>query len=154
LRDGEQPLRKKGRGRMIHVSDFINEESGRLVLHGDNGDIVKDARKIIYPGANGDAWWDNEQLLTQIRNAIEIFETMHPGCQALFIFDQSSAHASLPPDALRAFDMNKSDGGKQHKQCDTVIPQSNPTIACRGQTQKMTTPSGEAKGLKTVLEVL
>jgi len=50
--------------------------------------------------------------MDQIRSAIEIFETAHPDCQALFIFDQSSAHASLPPDALKAFEMNKSDGGK------------------------------------------
>ena len=52
----------------------------------------------------------------QIKSAIEIFEVAHPGCQALFIFDQSSAHASLPLDALQAFDMNKSNGGKQCKQ--------------------------------------
>ena len=50
----------------------------------------------------------------QIKSAIEIFEVA--GCQALFIFDQSSAHASLPLDALRAFDMNKSNSGKQRKQ--------------------------------------
>ena len=88
----------------------------------------------------------------QIKSAIEIFEAAHPGCQALFIFDQSSAHASLPPDALRAFDMNKSNGGKQRKQRDTVIPQSNPDPRYRGQPQSMVTPSGEAKGLKQVLE--
>jgi hypothetical protein len=28
LRPGEQPLRKKGQGRLIHVSDFVNEEDG------------------------------------------------------------------------------------------------------------------------------
>lgn len=88
----------------------------------------------------------------QIKSAIEIFEAAHPGCQALFIFDQSSAHASLPPDALRAFDMNKSNGGKQRKQQDTVIPQSNPDPRYRGQPQSMMTASGEAKGLKQVLE--
>jgi hypothetical protein len=53
------------------------------------------------------------QLLAQIDRAIEIFEEAHPECEALFIFDQSSAHASLGPDALRAFDMNKMNGGKQ-----------------------------------------
>ena len=34
--------------------------------------------------------------------------------------------ASLPPDALKAFTMNKSNGGAQRKQKNTVIPQSNP----------------------------
>ena len=30
--DGEQPLRQKGRGRIVHVSDFIIERTGRLCL--------------------------------------------------------------------------------------------------------------------------
>lgn len=29
---GEQPLRQKGRGRIVHVSDFIIERTGRLFL--------------------------------------------------------------------------------------------------------------------------
>ncbi|KAF8337206.1 hypothetical protein F5887DRAFT_1161111 [Amanita rubescens] len=135
LQKDEQPLRKKGRGRLIHVSDFINPETGRLVLRDDNGSITRDARKIIYPGANGDEWWDCNQLLAQMKEAIEIFEAAHPGKQALFIFDQSSAHASLPPDALKAFEMNKSDGGKQRIQRDTIIPQSNPVAELRGRPQ-------------------
>jgi len=48
--------------------------------------------------------------------------------------------------------MNKSNGGKQRKQRDTVIPQSNPDPRYRGQPQSMVTSSGEAKGLKQVLE--
>ena len=90
--------------------------------------------------------------MDQIKSAIEIFEAAHPGCQALFIFDQSLAHASLPPDALKAFEMNKSNGGKQRKQCDTIIPQSNPDPRFRGQPQKMMTSSGQPKGLQAVLE--
>jgi len=48
--------------------------------------------------------------------------------------------------------MNKSNGKKQRKQQDTVIPQSNPNPCYCGQPQSMVTPSGEAKGLKQVLE--
>jgi hypothetical protein len=84
-------------------------------------------------------------------NAITIFEELHPGCAALFIFDQSSAHASLGEDALRASTMNKKNGGSQRRQKDTVIPMNNPHPAYRGQPQKMTTDSGEAKGLKDTL---
>lgn len=40
LQEGEQPLRKKSRGRLIHVSDFINEEDGRLVLLDEDGRII------------------------------------------------------------------------------------------------------------------
>jgi len=152
LRDGEQPLCKKGRGRLIHVSDFINSASGRLVIQESDGTISQDARVVIYPGTNGDAWWDTEQLLGQVKDAIRIFEAAHVGKEALFIFDQSSAHASLPPDALKAFEMNRSDGGKQCKQWDTIIPLSNPCEEHRGKLQKMVLPDGRPKGLKQVLE--
>ncbi|KAJ3978884.1 hypothetical protein F5890DRAFT_1559520 [Lentinula detonsa] len=152
LASGQSVLQKKGRGRIIHVSDFINQVDGRLVHRNSAGTIVRDARRVIYPGSNGDAWWDTEQLLTQVKDAISIFEEMHPECQALFIFDQSSAHASLGPDALCAWDMNKSDGGKQRKQRDTVIPQSNPHPDFQGKVQRMLLPDGQAKGLKRVLE--
>src|SRR5712691_1998365 len=143
---------KKGRGRLVHVSDFVEEENGRLVTRDEDGRVVKDARCITYPGAHGDAWWDHAQLLTQINKAIPIFEEAHPDCVALFVFDHSSAHASLAPDALRAFDMNKSNGGKQRKQRDTIIPMNNPCPELRGVSQKMTTETSQAKGLQQTLE--
>ena len=145
---GAQPLRQKGRGRIVHVSDFIIESTGRLCLteserkaqmklpcapkveptpteppkeevkkatkerksgvkkgrkkakevpekpseptgtsangrtfaENSNWDPNAssgagegpyrlpsfDARRIIYPGANGDPWWDMPQLLAQV----------------------------------------------------------------------------------------
>jgi len=144
---------KKSRGRIIHPSEFIEPENGRLVVLGKDGEVIKEARQIIYPGSNGDAWWDCEQLIEQVKNkAIPVFEEAHPGCQALFIFDQSSAHAALPPDALKAFEMNKSNGGAQRRQKDTIIPDSNPFPEYRGHVQKMTTENGEQKGLQQTLE--
>ena len=80
---------------------FINPETGRLILHDGSGNIVQDAQKIIYPGADGDPWWDTQQLLTQINDTIVIFETVFPDKQGLFIFDNSSFHDSLLADALK-----------------------------------------------------
>ncbi len=62
---------------------------------------------------------------------IKIFNEAHPNCVALFVFDQSSAHASLGPGALHAWNMNKGNGGKQPIQKDTIIPQSNPVVEHR-----------------------
>ena len=92
------------------------------------------------------------ELLKQIKQVIQIFEAAHPDCIALFIFDQLSSHASLPPDVLKAFEMNKSNGGKQWKQHDTVIPITNPTVEHHGKPQKMCLPNGQPKGLQQVLE--
>lgn len=152
LRKEEVVLQKKSRGRLIHVSDFINAETGRLVIKGEDGSIKEDARTIIYPSSQGDKWWDMEQLLVQVKKTIKIFEKAHPDATALFIFDNSSSHAALAPDALRAFKMNKSNGGKQRHQHDTVIPASNPDPRYHGQVQKMTDEQGQPKGLKQVLE--
>jgi hypothetical protein len=99
-----------------------------------------------------DVWWDNSQLMSQVSETIDIFKAAHSDCQTLFIFDQSSAHLSLSPDTLKAFEMNKSDGGKQHNQHDTIIPQSNPVAKHCGRMQEVTTVDGSPKHLKTVLE--
>lgn len=47
--------------------------------------------------------------------------------------------------------MNKSDGGKQRVQRDTIIPQSNPIVEHRGKVQKMMLADGTQKGLERVL---
>ncbi|KNZ82267.1 hypothetical protein J132_03781, partial [Termitomyces sp. J132] len=152
LEKDETILQKKGQGRLIHVSNFINAENGHLVYCDADNIVIEEAQKIIYPGSNGDAWWDAKQLLAQMDHTIQVFEKAHPDCVGLFIFDQSSAHTSLPSDALKAFEMNKSNGGKQRKQHDTIIPDSNPYPKHRGKVQKMTLPDGQPKGLQQVLE--
>jgi len=138
---------RKGHGCIIHVSDFVEEDHRQLIIRNEAGIIVKDARCITYPGSGSDPWWDHVQLLAQVDQAMEIFEEAHPDCVALFVFDQSSAHASLGPDALCAFNMNKSNGGGQRKQKDTVVPMNNPCEKFHGKPQRMTTIAGEAKGL-------
>jgi len=67
-KDGKLPLRKKGQGRSIHVSDFNVELTGRLRLSDvqieaqkklpESERIIEDAREIILPGKNADGWWN------------------------------------------------------------------------------------------------
>ena len=78
-KDEAMPLRQKGNGRAVHVSDFLCEKSeiGRLSLSEAQCAInaqlpaelrldITDARKIIYPGKGKDDWWDMPQLLRQL----------------------------------------------------------------------------------------
>ncbi len=51
-----------------------------------------------------------DQLKTK---AILVFEKLYPNYQLLFIFDNSSGHASLPKDVLNARKIAKGLGGKQ-----------------------------------------
>jgi hypothetical protein len=67
---GSNPIRSKSQGRLIHVSDFINEETGHLVVKNPDGSIKHDACKIIYPGTNGDPWWEHKQFLAQVKSII------------------------------------------------------------------------------------
>ncbi len=83
---------KKGRGQLIYVSDFVEEENGCLIICNEEGIVVKDARCIMYPRSGGDAWWDHAQLLTQVDWAISIFKEAHLKCVGLFLFNHSSAH--------------------------------------------------------------
>jgi hypothetical protein len=109
------------------------------------------AHKVIYPGSNG-SWWDTDRLIAQVCNeAILTFEAAHPNCQVLFVFDQSSAHALLAPDALCAWEINKGNGGKQCIQKDTMIPMNNLVTTLQGCIQEMTTDNREAKGLEQTL---
>ena len=66
LREGEQPFQKKEWGRLIHVSDFINED-GRLLLLGETSCIIQDGHKVIYPGSSGDPLWDAEWVFSLAR---------------------------------------------------------------------------------------
>lgn len=77
VRKGRMPLRKKGPGRAIHVSDFIVEQTGRLTLSEsqlqENATLPKekqlrstDSREVIYPGKNYDGFWTNDKLVEQV----------------------------------------------------------------------------------------
>ncbi|PVH67540.1 hypothetical protein DL98DRAFT_443341, partial [Cadophora sp. DSE1049] len=54
---------------------------------------------------------DTEALLTQMDEAITIFEEKHSNKIGVFVFDQSSAHASKGSGALNAFAINLGEGG-------------------------------------------
>jgi hypothetical protein len=178
--NGEQPLRRKGNGRAIHISDFICEPIGRLRLTGGalsshtqlpmNSPSrlpTTEARKVIYPGKNHDKWWDIHQLMDQVVIAVKIFERQFPNCVGVWIFDCSSAHEALAPDALNINNMNVKPGGKQPAMRDTIIPMNNPPPFepgkpdPRGQVQSLVYPdpypadpdlAGKPKGLKATLK--
>lgn len=176
LKGDQQPLKRKGNGRGIHVSDFICETTGWLALSTEQIAAqlelpeasrlrATDARRIIYPGKNHDAWWDLNQLIDQVKDAVDIFEHLHPEKVAIWLFDCSSAHEGLAADALNVNNMNINPGGKQKHLRTTVIPITNPPpkpgrADTRGMTQVMNYPDshpdlklrGQPKGIKAVLQ--
>lgn len=148
------PLRPKGQGRSIMVSEFLCECHGRLQLseeqHRLHPDIPKEAREIIKPGKNADGYWTNSDLVKQVRQkAIPIFQILHPGCEALFAFDNSQNHHAMAPDALVASRLNLRDGGKHVisiRRGWYLDPCGNPF------EQRMQTSAGVQKGIRRILD--
>jgi hypothetical protein len=175
LLPGSNEIRSKNTGQLIHISNFILETTGRLKLTNEEylqsqsqldhskRPTCPDAAKVIYPGANGNKWWDMAQLCSQVSNkAIPIFEALHPDAQAVFIFDCSSAHGAFAPSALRVQNMNLNPGGKQAVLWDTIIPLDDPRIPphLHGRGQKFSynpshpdpTRAGKPKGVQAILQ--
>ena len=119
----KKALRPKGSGKSIMVSQFLCQCHGHMEVEltedllqqspqkGKIGETLSTLR-IIKPGKNADGYWDNKDLVEQTKVAIDLFNILHPGCTAVFAFDNSANHHARAPDALIASRLNKSDGGK------------------------------------------
>ncbi|CAG8776622.1 22679_t:CDS:2, partial [Gigaspora rosea] len=94
--EGEQPLRKKGLGLGVHVSNFLTETIGPL-------------RNNL-----------EEMYLIIVQWAINIFERTHPGCIGLFAFNNAMSHIAFAEDALVALRINFGSGSFVPKMRDTV----------------------------------
>ncbi len=64
-------------------------------------------------GKNREGYWRAAHILQHLDEYLDILETVCPGHQHLFIFDNSSRHDAFAEDALVANRMNKGWGGKQ-----------------------------------------
>ena len=138
LLNGEQPLCKKGNGRVIMISNWIIETCRQLHLLPEQISHqatlpeasclrVTDACWIIYPRKNHDKWWNLAQLKEQLKDAVDIFEYLHPDAVAIWVFDcSSSSHEGLALDVLNINNMIVHPGGKQTQMHNTIIPLNNP----------------------------
>jgi hypothetical protein len=150
----KKPIRPKGQGRSLMVSEFICECHGRMMLKPEqqaaNPGVPVETLKIIRPGKNGDGYWDNADLVKQVKEqALPIFRILHPDCDALFAFDNSANHHAMAPDALVASRLNLSDGGKN-------VPKLRAGWFTDEHGQRtehaMQTPDGKRKGTRTILK--
>ena len=134
------PIRKKGRGQGLHVSERVTP-IGRL-----GGGRVCEILKC-----GGDIWWDGVKLLDQVlTKAIPVFEEEFPGCQGLFMFGNATSHMKYAEDALRVTKRNLEDGGKNAKimRSTVIADDAHPE---RGWWQSIVRADGTLKGLRAVL---
>ncbi len=124
------PIRPKGQGRGLMVSDFIEEHGGYLRLSdeeyerakGSHPGLWKEARRLLKLGAEYEGYWDSDKFLKQVEQSITIAEIKYPkeSHSLVFLFDQSSGHTAFPDDALNVKHMNVNPGGAQAILHDTV----------------------------------
>ncbi|KAF8243258.1 hypothetical protein K440DRAFT_530788, partial [Wilcoxina mikolae CBS 423.85] len=165
---GTQPLKKKGRGKGLMVSEFLSAACGRLLyLNIETGRRVYATEIIKYgSSASDDGYWNSERMLAQVINkAIPIFEKAYLDHIAVFAFDNSSGHACKAEDALVASRMNLNPGGKQPLMRDTTFTPTGPCYPLMSEspiTQHMVFQPGDynvpphllgkPKGMKRILQ--
>ncbi|CAA7267960.1 unnamed protein product [Cyclocybe aegerita] len=131
---------RKGEGPLIMVSEFLTPDWGRL-KDGDD-----EARILFRAGKNRDGYFDNDDLISQVDHAIDIFEGLTNGfATGLFLFDNAPSHQKWAMDALSARKMPKNphatwthhkDGPKMRTTCfgehstiqDFYYPDDHPTM--------------------------
>ncbi|EIW73824.1 hypothetical protein CONPUDRAFT_68340 [Coniophora puteana RWD-64-598 SS2] len=176
LKHGEQVLKKKTRGRLMHRSGYICARYGNLALPPEmveanarlpEGERLTktDSGVTIFPSNKdgGDTYWNTQQMITQLRHAILIARRLFPNAVIHWVFDNSSCHDSRAPGALNAREMNVGPGGRVRHMHDTIIPLGNPH-GHGGELQSMQFPAhipdnhpykkfeGKPKGMRIILE--
>ena len=152
---GKLPIKPKGKGSSIMVSEFIEEKDGYLALSDEqyefevtntDQNIEKSALAVLEIGEHREGYWNSDRFMEQVGKAVKIANLKYPPSQGyhhVWCFDHSCGHTAFAEDALIASKMNKGPGGKQPKMRDTVW---------NGQPQTMTLPDGRPKGAALVLE--
>lgn len=150
---GEMPLRKKGQGLSLMVSEFISEVCGPLSYKDPATGVVESSVEFLNAGTRRDGWWTGDDMARQFRKAISIHKKKHP---ALFIglwaFDNATNHSAFAKDALLVRKMNVGPGGKQPVMRSTTLED--------GTVQEMVFPldhhavglCGAPKGMAQVLK--
>jgi hypothetical protein len=124
------------------VSGFLCPCHGRLYFIDELGQKVY-ADVIIHPGKNADGWWDNQDLINQLKERVfRAFDHLHPGCKGIFAFDNSQNHNAAAPGGLNALTMNLSDSVYDD---ETEVRDSTYSISTNGDVLRY------KKGIKRVL---
>ena len=92
-------MKPKGDGATIMVSGVSVPCHGWLGL------------ETIEPKTDGS--WNHENVMRNLHNVIDEFESLYPGCQLLLTYDNAPSHVAVRKGALSTSKMNKTDGGKQ-----------------------------------------
>ncbi|KAF8594080.1 hypothetical protein BDV93DRAFT_535125 [Ceratobasidium sp. AG-I] len=102
---GEHPtLAAKGEGNSVMVARFVCAERGWM--RGRDGQSAI-AQKVLRAGKNRDGYFTNEDVVEQLRNAIELVHREYPDQTHVFVYDNAPSHMKRPVGAVSAVAMTK-----------------------------------------------
>jgi hypothetical protein len=155
VEDGKPPLRAKGDGNSIMISQFLCPCHGVMTVTDDqarqNGWDFTSTGAMIYIGKNRDGYWDHSLLIDQFQNrVIPLFNFLHPNKTAIFAFDNSQCHHKMAYDALKVNNLKLSDGFKAnvtHRMRNGYYYDEDGERV----EQSLVLANGEHKGIKSIL---
>ena len=174
VEDGKEPIFPKGEGASKMISGFVCPCHGPMFLTPEliaaNPTVARNTGEYaavdMYEhnafsdghsfitldiGKAKDEYFVNDDLDDQlVFRAIPIFELLHPGCEGLWLFDNSQNHRAMKEDALLVAHLNKSDGGINAP----TLRNTSFTHAIFGDVveQLMQWPDGPKKGIQKGLQ--
>ena len=117
-----------------------------------------DTLRFMEPGVNKDGYWGGRDVNKHLQAVIPLLQRVHPNCDLVFVFDNSSTHDCWPPNALDANILNKEKPGKGPKHEGFVEMRQGWFIKDGERTvQDMQYPAGHRaafhhKSIKKILE--
>ncbi|KDQ56240.1 hypothetical protein JAAARDRAFT_79306 [Jaapia argillacea MUCL 33604] len=93
--------RQKGEGASLMVANFVSADYSWLRF-GDES-----ARVLFKAGRSREGYFTNEDILSQVSNAMDILDRHCPDEDHVFIFDNATTHLKHPDDTLSAWKMSK-----------------------------------------------
>ena len=108
---GKLPIKPKGKGSSIMVSEFIEEKDGYLALSDEQYEfevtiVVMVFRSLPLPSWRSErtvGYWNDDRFMEQVAKALKIAEVKYPSSQGyhhIWCFDHSCNHTAFVEDAL------------------------------------------------------
>jgi hypothetical protein len=147
MENGKKKLLPKSKGTSIMISGFICPCHGFMSAEID-GTTLK-SFLMFQAGTQREGWFTNRDLVNQIKYCVPLFNHLHPNCDILLAFDNSTTHRAKAPDGVDATCINLGDGGKN---C-TALMRNGWYINAHGikVIQAMHYEDGKEKGIKQIL---
>ncbi|KAK9329388.1 hypothetical protein V1520DRAFT_343505, partial [Lipomyces starkeyi] len=105
-------------------------------------EVDKSLKRTIYP----------DHMVAQLRSAIDIFEKVHPGCVAVFCFDQSSNHQAMSHDALVMTKLTLNAKPNSVPIVDGFFEQDGQIVRQAVIYPENNEKAGQQKGIRTILK--